>query len=165
MEYRNLGRSGLIVSIIGFGVVTMQDEEKFDQYLPIIQKCLEKGVNFFDASESYGVNGSAEKILGRIFKKLKTPREQIIVSTKLGLSQKGLQTFYQKNDTLFPNEIGLSRKHIIEGCNNSLKRLQLEYVDIISPHVFDYKTPIEEVCRAFNFLINQGFFTYYLKIK
>jgi len=86
--------------------------------------------------------------MGNAFKELKVKREEIVVTTKLfflGVGQKGLAGINSK---------GLSRKHVIEGLKNSLKRLQLDYVDIVYAHRPDLDTPIEETCRAFDWLIN-----------
>jgi len=85
--------------------------------------------------------------MGEALKKLNAPREEYVVSTKL---------FWQNSKNRIPNTIGLSRKHIIEGANNSLKRLKLDYVDVIFAHRFDSYTPMEEICRGFNSLIESG---------
>jgi len=87
--------------------------------------------------------------MGKAFKELNLPREQLVVSTKIFWAGKG------------PNDAGLSRKHIIEGTHASLKRLQLDYVDIIFCHRPDFHTPVEETCRAFDFLINKGLTFYW----
>ncbi len=145
MEYKNLGSTGLKVSVIGMGSFCpsygLTETENLKQ---VIKKAYDLGINFFDTAESYGY-GEAETALGKIFKELKLPREQLVVATKL---------FW--GPSLTPNDVGLSRKHIIEGTKNSLKRLQLDYVDIIFCHRADMETPVEETCRAFDYLINQG---------
>jgi len=82
--------------------------------------------------------------MGNAFKRLNIPRESLVIATKIFF---GTETVINKNGN------GLSRKHVIEGTNASLKRLQLDYVDIIFAHRFDYQTPVEEVCRAFDSLI------------
>jgi len=149
MEYRNLGPTGLKVSILGFGNwLTSNQEADQARTTEMIKKSYELGVNFFDTAEVYG-SGKAEIAMGQAFKELNLPREQLVVSTKLFWGGKG------------PNDVGLSRKHIIEGAKNSLKRLQLDYVDVIFCHRPDLDTPVEETCRAFDFLINQGLTFYW----
>jgi len=106
-------------------------------------KALEGGVNFFDNAEAYG-GGKAEESMGRVIKKLGCKRSDLVISTKLFWGGKG------------PNDVGLSRKHIIEGMNASLERLQLSYVDVVFCHRPDPNTPIEETVRAMNYLIDQG---------
>ena len=148
MEYRYFGPTGLKVSVLGFGnggnwYGTDTVEEKEARHTQIIKFAYENGVNYFDTAEVYGA-GQGEIGLGKAFKDLNLPREQLVVSTKVFWSGEG------------PNDLGLSRKHIIEAVNNSLKRLQLDYVDIVFCHRPDLHTPLEETCRAFDYLINQG---------
>jgi len=103
----------------------------------------DSGVNFFDNAEVYA-HGNAETVMGNVIKKLGLRRESIIVSSKVFWGGEG------------PNDTGLSRKHIYEACKNSLKRLQLEYLDLFFCHRPDPNTPIEETVRAMNELIHQG---------
>jgi len=141
MEYRYLGNTGLKVSIIGFGNwVNNFNNEKTKE---CFKKCLENGINFFDTAEAYGL-GKSETSFGKVIKELNIPREKIVVSTKI----------YRVGDD--PNDSFLSRKHIREGVSNSLKRLQLEYVDIVFCHRYDMHTPLEETCRAMNWEIEHG---------
>lgn len=98
----------------------------------------------------------AEVYLGQAFKDLKVKREDIVISTKLFFGSEGF-FLGQKS----PNSIGLSRKHIIEGIKASLKRLQMDYVDVIFAHTYDHDTPIEEVVRAFSWVIDQGLAFYW----
>ena len=100
-------------------------------------------MNFFDTAEAYGM-GYAETSLGRIFKELNVKREDVVVSTKIFRIGQG------------PNDALLSRKHIIEGLTNSLKRLQLDYVDVVFCHRPDYETPLEETVAAMNWCIESG---------
>jgi voltage-dependent potassium channel beta subunit len=111
----------------------------------LIKFAFEKGINFFDNAEGYG-RGEAEVVFGNTIKNNNLKREDIVVSTKIFFGAGGWG----------PNATGLSKKHLIEGLNGSLKRLQLDYVDIIFAHRPDPEVPIEEVVRGFNFLINQG---------
>lgn len=108
----------------------------------------EGGVNYFDTAEIYGLGG-AEIVLGKCLKKLNWPRKNYVISTKI----------FSAGDK--PNDTMLSRKHIIEGAKNSLARLQLDYVDIIFAHRYDPVTPMEEICRAFNWLIDHGLAFYW----
>ena len=106
-------------------------------------RAYENGINFFDTAEVYG-NGVAEIAMGKALKKLNVPRKDLVVSTKLYKCGDGI------NDEL------LSTKHVTEGMEASLKRLQLEYVDVVFAHRPDQTTPIEEICRGFNRLIERG---------
>ena len=151
MEYRFLGNTGIKVSAIGFGNMTMTKKENEDEYFSIFKRCYEAGINFFDTAEVYGSNVS-EEILGNLIKRLGAPREDLVISTKLYRNRWNNQN---------PNATGLSRKHIIEGIKNSLKRLQLEYVDILYCHRFDHETPLEETIRAMNWVIEQGWAFYW----
>ncbi len=141
MEYRYLGGSGLRVSVLGYGNWANHDNEPltFDS----IKLALENGINFFDTAEVYGL-GKGEISIGNALKKLNVPREKIVVSTKI----------YKCGDD--PNDTFLSRKHIIEGVRNSLKKLNLDYIDIVYCHRYDMRTPLEETCRTMNTLIKKG---------
>ena len=145
MEYRYLGNSGLRVSVLSFGVMCHDNVENMKEILKI---CLQNGVNFFDTAEFYGI-GVAEDTFGKALKELNVPREKIIVSIKI---------FKNGFD---PNDGGEGRKHIIEGVKHSLKNLQLDYADIVFAHRYDMNTPIEETCRAMNYLIEKGLTFYW----
>tara|TARA_B100000029_G_scaffold483575_1_gene534870 strand:- start:2 stop:838 length:837 start_codon:yes stop_codon:yes gene_type:complete len=108
----------------------------------------EHGVNFFDNAEAYA-NGKSEILMGKIFKKLKWSRDSYIVSSKV---------FWGGE---LPTQKGLSKKHIHDACNNALKRLQLDYIDLYYCHRPDPETPIEETVYAMNDLINQGKILYW----
>ena len=146
MEYRYLGNSGIPVSVLSFGNFVNNMDDSFT--VDCVKLALSKGVNFFDTAEAYGF-GKGEETLGKAFKALKVPREKIVVSTKI----------YKIGPD--PNDGFLSRKHIIEGLRNSLKRLQLDYVDVVFAHKYDMHTPLEEVCRAMNYCINSGMALYW----
>ena len=124
-----------------------------------IKRCLEYGINYFDTSELYGF-GKAEELLGQAFKDLNVKREEIVVSTKLfhGAGPQDVEMGFIDHMKYYMdkgvNEVGLSRKHIIEGAKASLKRLQLNYVDILFGHRPDYDTPLEETCRAFSWIVD-----------
>ena len=146
MEYRYLGNTGLKVSVLSYGNWCEHDDDK--RTVECVKTSLEHGVNFFDTAEIYGL-GIAETTLGKALKELNVPREKIVVSTKI---------YKNGND---PNDTFQSRKHIVEGVRQSLKRLQLDYVDIVFCHRYDKFTPLEETCRAMNFVINQGWAFYW----
>jgi len=111
MVYRYLGNSGLKVSALSFGNWLNSDaEENYEVTRDSIKRCLEYGINFFDTAEIYN-SGSAESLMGRALKELNVRREDIVVSTKLWRAGSGV------------NDMFLSRKHLVEGINNSLKRL------------------------------------------
>lgn len=144
MEYRSLGRSGLKISALSYGTwVTFVDQISEEAAAACMKAAFEAGVNFFDNAEAYA-RGRAEVMMGNIIKKMGWRRAELIISTKIFWGGKGI------------NERGLSRKHIIEGTNASLARLQMEYVDLIFCHRPDIETPIEETVWAMNLLLQQG---------
>jgi len=144
MEYRNLGRSGLKVSALSFGAwVTFNDQIGDDTAYNCMKEAYDAGVNFFDNAEVYSA-GEAEIMMGKVIKKAGWIRSDLILSTKIFWGGKGI------------NDIGLTHKHIVEGTNAALKRLQTDYVDLIFCHRPDLHTPIEETVWAMNQIINQG---------
>ncbi len=144
MEYRNLGKSGIKVSALSFGAwVTFGDQVGEDVAYNCMKEAYDAGVNFFDNAEAYST-GKAEIMMGNIIKRMGWKRSDLVLSTKIYWGGKG------------PNDSGLSIKHIIEGTNAALKRLQTDYVDLIFCHRPDIYTPVEETVRAMNLVINQG---------
>ncbi|MFG0328400.1 MAG: potassium channel beta subunit family protein [Phycisphaerales bacterium] len=144
MEYRYLGRSGLRVSALSFGSwVTFGDQMDEDLALECMKTAYDAGVNFFDNAEVYA-HGKSETIMGKVLKRAGWKRKDYLVSTKIFWGGKG------------PNDSGLSRKHIVEGTDAALERLQLEYVDLIFCHRPDKHTPIEETVRAMTHVIDRG---------
>lgn len=144
MKYRRLGSAGLKISELSLGAwVTYGGQVGEDVALKCMSAAYDSGVNFFDNAEVYA-HGNAETVMGNVIKKLGLRRESIVVSSKVFWGGEG------------PNDTGLSRKHIYEACKNSLKRLQLEYLDLFFCHRPDPNTPIEETVRAMNELIHQG---------
>ncbi|WP_077614040.1 aldo/keto reductase family protein [Caenibacillus caldisaponilyticus] len=143
MEYRRLGRSGLKVSEISLGSwLTYGGYVAAEQAIKTIHKAYDLGINFFDTANVY-MHGEAEKIVGRAIQAF--PRESYVLATKV---------FWPMGDG--PNDRGLSRKHIIEQANASLKRLGVDYVDIYYCHRYDPETPLEETLRALDDLVRQG---------
>jgi len=148
MEYRRLGGSGLIVSAIGFGCMSLTDVEQAKGLLKEVRKY---GVNFFDNAEAYGTTfGVEESIFGEALEQLVAEdpvtfrRSDLVITTKLFSGGFG------------KNELGLSRKHLMEGINNSLARLRLDYVDLLYCHRPDPLCSIEETVRAMSNIIDQG---------
>ncbi|TBU29779.1 voltage-gated potassium channel beta-2 subunit [Dichomitus squalens] len=149
MPFRRLGPSGLRVPLFSLGAwLTYGATVVGDPVKECIKTALEHGINMFDTAEGYA-EGKAELEMGRVFKELDVKRTDIIVSTKIFWGGKG------------PNDTGLSRKHIIEGTKKCLERLQLDYVDVIFAHRPDHSVPMEEIVRAFNFVIDQGWAFYW----
>ena len=142
MQYRRLGRSGLQISALSLGSwLTFGDDVDLPKARTLMRKAFEQGVNFFDNAEAYG-HGASETIMGEVLKDYR--REDIVVSTKIYWGGRG------------PNRVGTSRKRLIEGTKASLKRLQLDYVDLIFCHRPDYDTPLEETVRAMDHLVSSG---------
>jgi voltage-dependent potassium channel beta subunit len=144
MNYRHLGKAGIKVSELSLGAwVTYGGQVGEAVARDCMVAAYENGVNFFDNAEAYS-GGKAEIVMGNILKQTGWKRESYIISTKIFWGGDG------------PNDKGLSYKHIVEGANNALRRLQLEYVDFIFAHRPDPETPIEETVRAMDLIIRQG---------
>ncbi|KAK5987156.1 putative voltage-gated potassium channel subunit beta [Cladobotryum mycophilum] len=148
MTYRFLGRTGLQVSAISLGGwLTYGGHIDREGTFACMKAAYDCGVNFFDCAEAYS-KGESEIVMGEAIKKFGWKRNDIVITTKVYWGQ-------AFGDNIVNNK-GLSRKHIIEGVNASLKRLDLEYVDVLFAHRPDRYTPIEETVRAFNHIIDQG---------
>lgn len=144
MDYRNLGSAGLKVSALSYGAwATFADQIGEDVAWQCMKAAYDAGVNFFDNAEAYS-GGKAETMMGNIIRKAGWKRSDLIVSTKIFWGGPG------------PNDRGLSRKHVFEGMGASLKRLQMDYVDLVFCHRPDLQTPIEETVWAMAHLVNQG---------
>ena len=149
MKYVNLGNTGLKVSKICLGCMTYGSakwrpwvlEDEASQ--PLLRKAIELGVNFFDTANVYST-GVSEEILGRAMKQY-GGRDNMVIATKV---------FFPMNSG--PNGMGLSRKHIMQAIDASLKRLQMDYVDLYQIHRFDPRTPIEETLDALNDVVRAG---------
>ena len=149
MRYNRLGSAGIRLSELSLGAwVTYGGQVGED----VAQKCMSKaydlGVNFFDNAEAYA-RGNAETVMGNVIRKTGWKRTDIVVSSKVFHGGEG------------PNDRGLSRKHIYEACRRSLKRLQLDYLDLFFCHRPDPETPIEETVRAMDDLVHQGLILYW----
>jgi aryl-alcohol dehydrogenase (NADP+) len=150
MKFTNLGNTGLKVSRICLGMMSYGSPNwrewvlSEDASRPFIKRALELGINFFDTADMYSV-GVSEEILGRAVKDFVSNREEVVVATKV--------FFPMSKD---PNDQGLSRKHILQSIDASLRRLNLEYVDLYQIHRWDYETPIEETLEALHDVVRSG---------
>jgi 1-deoxyxylulose-5-phosphate synthase len=150
MQYVNLGKTGLKVSRLCLGMMTYGSktwrpwvlEEK--EALPFVKRALDAGINFFDTADMYSL-GASEEVLGRSLRKFGTKRENVVIATKV---------FNPMSDD--PNDKGLSRKHIMDGIDASLRRLQMDHVDLYQIHRWDYDTPIEETMQALHDVVKAG---------
>lgn len=143
MEFRHLGRSGLKISEITYGNwVTHGSQVTDDLAIKTMQAALDAGITSFDTADVYAMT-KAEEIMGKALKGQR--RENLEIFTKV---------YFPTGPGV--NDRGLSRKHIMESCENSLRRLQTDYVDLYQAHRFDFQTPLEETLRAFDDLIRQG---------
>ncbi len=152
MEFRQLGRSGLKVPVLSFGTGTFGGGNEFfrawgstevEEARRLVDLCLEAGVNLFDTADVYS-DGLAETILG---KAVAGRRDQVLISTK---------ATFRMGTASGPNDLGSSRYHLIQACDESLRRLGTDYIDIYHLHGFDALTPIEEVLSTLNTLVTSG---------
>jgi len=150
MEFRLLGGSGLKVPVLSFGTATFGGGTEFfrawgssdvAEATRLVDICLEAGVNLFDTADVYS-RGLSEEILGEV---LAGRRDKVLISTKA--------TFRMSDD---PNDVGSSRHHLIKSCENSLRRLKTDYIDIYTLHGFDAQTPVEEALRTLDDLVRSG---------
>jgi voltage-dependent potassium channel beta subunit len=144
MQYRALGKSGLKVSALSLGGWTTFGDSLSDdgEAERILRAAFEAGINFFDIADVYA-RGGAEKMMGRVLATL--PRHRLVISSKV---------FWPMSDDV--NDRGLSRKHIMESVERSLKRIGTDYLDLYFCHRFDAETPLEETVRAMDDLVHQG---------
>ncbi|KAJ6566459.1 NADP-dependent oxidoreductase domain-containing protein [Mycena capillaripes] len=164
MEYVRLGSSGLKVSKIILGCMSYGNpnwsgkwvlaEEEASKH---IKAAYDAGINTFDTADAYS-NGVSEEVLGRAIKEHNLPRDEIVVMTKLFLAvsknpDEGLYGRTDLDSTGYVNQYGLSRKHIFAGVKNSLRRLGLEYIDVLQCHRFDPNTPIAETLPPRDFFL------------
>jgi len=141
MEYRRIGRSGLKVSEICLGTMTFGVSVDEDEAMRIVNLAYDAGINFFDTADGYSI-GRSEEILGNV---LKGRRREAVVATK----------FFNPMGS-GPNDSGMSRVHIMNAIEDSLRRLQMDHVDIYYIHHVDAQTPLEEMLRAMDDLVHQG---------
>jgi len=153
MEYRRLGRSGLKLSVLSFGSWVSFSKQINDNVADeLMGIAYDNGINFFDNAEVYAL-GESEKMMGRVLKNKNWDRTSYTISSKVFFGWRGTQNK--------PNQTGLSRKHIIEACNEALERLQSDYLDLFFCHRPDKNAPIAETVWAMNTLIQQGKILYW----
>lgn len=157
MRYNQLGRTGLFVSELCLGTMTFGGNDGIWQHIGDLQqadaerligRALDAGINFIDTADVYA-NGVAEQMTGQALKNLKVSRDSVVVATKV---------FGQTGDSV--NARGASRFHIMDGIKASLKRMQLDHIDLYQIHGFDPATPIEETVRALDTLVQHGHVRY-----
>ena len=150
VTYRNLGTTGVRVSAICLGMMTYGSKKwrewvlEEDEARPFVQRAIEAGINFFDTADMYSV-GESERVTGKLLKEVQPRREELVIATKV---------FNPMSQGV--NDRGLSRKHIMESIDASLKRLGVDYVDLYQIHRFDKTTPIEETCDALDSVVRAG---------
>lgn len=152
MEYRYMGQTGLQLSVLSYGSwVTFHKQINDNLADELMSIAYENGVNFFDNAETYAL-GESEKMMGRVLKTKGWDRTSYVLSSK---------AFFGWRKPNLPNQTGLSRKHLVEACNEALQRLQTDYLDLYFCHRPDKKVPIEEVVWAMNHLMQQGKILYW----
>lgn len=150
MQYTNLGKTGMKVSRLCLGMMSYGSKKwrtwvlEEEETKPFIKRALDVGINFFDTADVYSL-GESERVTGNILKELGVRREDIVVATKVN---------GQMSDDI--NDKGLSRKHILDSIDKSLRRMQMDYVDLYQIHRWDYETPIEETLEALNDVVRAG---------
>ena len=143
MQYRRLGRAGVRVSTIALGSwLTYGSSVAEEAAMQCIRKAYELGINFFDTANVYN-RGAAEKVVGRVLRDFS--RDSFVLATKV---------YFPMGSG--PNDQGLSRKHIMEQCHASLRRLGVDYIDLYQCHRYDPEVSLEEVLRALDDLVTQG---------
>lgn len=151
MEYRNLGRSGLHVSELSFGSwITFGNQIDDSVSKELLVTAYDAGINFFDNAEVYA-NGRSEEVMGRLIQELGWARDTYIISSK---------SYFGAGGKL-PTQKGLNRKHLVESCNDALKRLRVDYLDLFFCHRPDKRTPIAETVWTMHNLIQQGKILYW----
>jgi 1-deoxyxylulose-5-phosphate synthase len=152
MNYTRLGKTGLQVSRICLGMMSYGDPAwrdwilTYEQGKPIVERAVELGINFFDTANTYSY-GVCEEVTGRYMKDFFSRRDDYVLATKV---------FFPVERNSKPNQHGLSRKHILESVDASLRRLNLDYIDLLQTHRWDYKTPIEETMEALHDVVKAG---------
>src|SRR5581483_103834 len=145
MEYRHLGRAGLLVSPLCLGTMNFGSETPEADSFTIMDRALDAGVNFFDTANGYG-GGETERIIGRWFAQGGARREKVVLATKV----------YGNVAGEWPNDSKLSARHIRDACERSLRALQTDHIDLYQMHHVDRGTPWEEIWQAMDLLVAQG---------
>lgn len=150
MDYRRLGRSNLLVSRLWLGGMSLGSPKQRpwvadrDSSEQIIAKAIELGVNTIDTADAYGA-GESEELIGRVINGMNI-RDDVVIATKFGLPV----------ESKWPNRSGYSRKYIIRRCEDSLRRMRTDQIDILQTHIWNAESDVEEVASAFDWLIKQG---------
>src|SRR5512140_1408727 len=150
MEYVRFGNTGLQVSRLCLGMMSYGSKKWREWILeqpearPFLERALEAGINFFDTADVYSM-GASEEVLGNLLRELAVPREKVVVATKV---------FNPMSEEV--NDRGLSRKHILDSIDASLRRLKMDYVDLYQVHRWDPDTPIEETMEALHDVVRAG---------
>ncbi|KAI9725626.1 MAG: hypothetical protein M1828_002911 [Chrysothrix sp. TS-e1954] len=166
-EYRQLGKSGLRVSVPILGAMSIGDKRWApwvlgeDEALPLLKAAYDKGINTWDTANVYS-NGVSEEIIGKAIKHYQIPRHKLVIMSKCcGTTREGndpdTMAIQSPEKTVdYVNQRGLSRQGIFNAVNASLKRLQLDYLDVLQIHRFDKTVPVEETMKALHDLVEQG---------
>src|ERR1700690_555376 len=150
MEYVRFGKTGMKVSRLCLGMMTYGSKKwrewvlEEEEAKPFVKRALDAGINFFDTPDVFS-QGVSEEILGNTLKAFGVKRETVVIATKI---------FNEMSNDI--NDRGLSRKHIMDGIDKSLKRLNMDYVDLYQIHRWDYNTPIEETMEALHDVVKAG---------
>ena len=155
MEYRSLGRTGIMVSPLCLGTDNFMDPSPPEECAKILTAALDAGINFIDTGDVYA-DGEGERIIGKLLKE-SGRRDQVIIGTKIDHGQRrpGF-TLEEFKPELGPNQHGHTRSNIIRACENSLKRLQTDYIDLYQLHRQSPDLPTDEILRALDDLVTQG---------
>jgi aryl-alcohol dehydrogenase (NADP+) len=151
VKYVNLGSTGVSVSRLCLGMMTYGSKDwrdwvlEYDEALPFVARAVEAGINFFDTADVYS-NGASEVVLGRALDEVGVDREDVVIATKC----------FNGTHNRKRNRWGLSRKHVIAACDESLSRLGTDYIDLYQIHRHDPNTPIEETIDALDHLVRVG---------
>jgi aryl-alcohol dehydrogenase-like predicted oxidoreductase len=154
MEYRVLGRTGIQVSSICLGTDNFADPTPVDEATRILNRCLEAGINLLDTGDVYA-DGEGEKIIGRALKD-NGLRHQTLIATKVDHGKRRPGLSVDDPSTFVPNDHGHTRLNVIRACENSLQRLQTDYIDLYQIHRHSPDIPIDETLSALNDLVRQG---------
>ena len=149
MKYRNVGKAGIKISEIALGswMTDLKGSAQEDIAKEVVKLAYERGINFFDCADAYS-GGAAERFFGEVLKDY--PRRELVISSKV---------YFPTGEGV--NDRGLSRKHIMESCEQSLKNMKLDYLDLYYCHRYDESTDLEETLRAMSDLVAQGKVLYY----
>lgn len=149
MKYRNVGKAGIKISEIALGswMTDLKGSAQEDIAKEVVKLAYERGINFFDCADAYS-GGAAERFFGEVLKEY--PRRELVISSKV---------YFPTGEGV--NDRGLSRKHIMESCEQSLKNMKLDYLDLYYCHRYDESTDLEETLRAMSDLVAQGKVLYY----